>query len=719
MEGLSWPLPEEPIRKMLIPVVFQAVPLLLCDRILLSLLNGWSPSLVPLGVSAAWLEAALRLLVLWGVRGLLSMGRASPMSFSTVAAVSILPPLYLLVGHWLGDPPLLVSSAAWSWWLAIYGAVGFSQLLWGILAEGRSPKESRKEDKATLCKMLKLFRPDKLYLTGAFLFLILAVIGETFLPYYTGRLIDILGTKYDAEAFSTAISLLFLISFASSVFASCRGGLFMFTISRMIIRTRNLLFSSLVWQDLAFFQEVKTGALASRLSKDTTMMSRSVPLNTNVLLRTLIKAIGLYVFMIRLSWRLTLLMLIETPLMMAVQKVYDVRHQALLKAIQDSVARSEEVVYEVISSVQTVRSFATEEKESQRYEASLEDTCQLKKQRDVERIVYVFVVRVLRLSVKLILLYCGYQQILTGLMTEGNLVSFILYQTNVGRCVQALIYTYGDALSNVGAAEKVFEYLDRKPSVSTEGTLSPKSLSGCISFQNVSFCYPSRPEIQVLKNVSFELRPGKVTALVGLNGSGKSSCIALLEHFYEPHSGEVLLDGVPVGKYEHKYLHRQVALVGQEPVLFSGSIWDNITYGLQGCSEQDVSKAAKEADALGFIRELEGGFTAEVGEKGGQLSVGQKQRLTIARALIRDPKVLVLDEATSALDPESEAAIQRSVQNSGARTVLVIAHRMQTVENADKIVVLEGGEVVEEGTHTELMGWRGPYYRLVERTQEE
>lgn len=161
-----------------VPVVFQAVPLLLCDRILLSLLAGWGPSMEPLGVTAAWLEAALRLLVLWGVRGLLSMGRTSPMSSSTVAAVSILPPLYLLVGHWLGDPPLLVSSAAWSWWLAIYGAVGFSQLLWGILAEGRSTKESRKEDKATLWKMLRLFGPDKLYITGAFLFLILAVIGE-------------------------------------------------------------------------------------------------------------------------------------------------------------------------------------------------------------------------------------------------------------------------------------------------------------------------------------------------------------------------------------------------------------------------------------------------------------------------------------------------------------------------------------------------------------
>ncbi|ETE60409.1 Antigen peptide transporter 2, partial [Ophiophagus hannah] len=192
---------------------------------------------------------------------------------------------------------------------------------------------------------------------------------------------------------------------------------------------------------------------------------------------------------------------------------------------------------------------------------------------------------------------------------------------------EALIYTYGDALSNVGAAEKVFEYLDREPSVRTEGTLSKESLCGHVSFQNVSFCYPSRPEIQ---NVSFELPPGKVTALVGPNGSGKSSCVALLEHFYEPQSGEVLLDGVPVGKYEHKYLHRQ---------------------------EWTLSS------------------------------------------------------------PVTSSTIQRLVQKHGDRTVLVIAHRMQTVENADKTIVLEGGEVVEEGTHPELMGRRGPYYRLVERTQ--
>ncbi|XP_044285692.1 antigen peptide transporter 2 isoform X3 [Varanus komodoensis] len=701
------------------PALWQAASLLLCDAVLLALLGvGWL-SLTALGILGAWLEAGLRLLVLWGARWLLSLAWPSRIPPAAVATGSLLPPLYLSSQHLMGNPPFLLSSAPWSWLLCGYGVVGLSHLIWAGLGHGGSTEGAKEEDRATFWKLMRLFRPDAPYLGGAFVFLTIAVIGETLLPYYTGRLIDILGTKYDLDAFTWAIFLVCVVSVGGSFSAGCRGGLFTLSISRMIIRIRGLLFSSLVQQDLAFFQEVKTGDLTSRLSKDTTMMSDAVPLNANVFLRSLFKVIGLYAFMLRLSWRLTVLTSIEVPIMLAAQKFYDVRHKRLLQAIQDSIACSGEVVRETVSSIETVRSFATEGEESQRYDANLNKTHQLKNQKDMERAFYLLIRRLLHLGLKLIMLYCGYQQILTGLVTKGNLVSFILYQMEVGIYVQTLMYMYGDVLSNVGAAKKVFEYLYRQPAIYTEGIWAPKFLEGHVSFRSVFFAYPSRPEIQVLQNVCLELCPGEVTALVGLNGSGKSTCVALLKHFFEIEEGEIVLDGTPIQEYEHKYFHRRVALVNQEPVLFSGSIWDNITYGMEGCTKEEVVAAAEEANALGFISELEGGFNADVGEKGGQLSAGQKQRLAIARALIRKPKVLILDEATSALDVESEAAIQQSLLKGRSRTVLVIAHRMQTVENADKIVVLENGVIVEEGTHVQLMDLKGAYYRLVQRSQME
>ncbi|KYO25095.1 hypothetical protein Y1Q_0018594 [Alligator mississippiensis] len=293
---------------------------------------------------------------------------------------------------------------------------------------------------------------------------------------------------------------------------------------------------------------------------------------------------------------------------MASRKVYDARYQAVLRAIQDSVAYSGEVAREAVASMETVCSFGTEEEEAQRYKAALAHTQRLKDRRDLERALYLLFQRLLQLAMQVLMLYCGHQQIQDGLMTKGGLVSFLLYQGEVGRYLQTLVYMYGDLLSNVGAAEKVFEYLDRVPAVSTDGTRAPAVLQGHVAFRDVSFTYPSRPDLLVLQRVSFELQPRAVTALVGLNGSGKSTCVALLERFFEPQAGEILLDGEPLHTYEHCYLHRQVALVGQEPMLFSGSVRDNITYGLEGCSKEQVMAAAQAAHAAEFIATLDQGL---------------------------------------------------------------------------------------------------------------
>nr|XP_028573572.1 antigen peptide transporter 2-like [Podarcis muralis] len=373
-----------------------AVPLILCDMVLLPSLDLQRSALASLGVPAAWLEAALHLLVLCGARGLLSLAWPSQVPLAGLAAVSLLQPLYLAVGRWFGDSPFLLSSAPRSWLLLGYGAVVLAHIIWDVLGQREEEDKENKggEDKATLWKLVKLFRPDVSYIAGAFFFLTTAVLCETFIPYYTGRLIDILGKKYDSDAFSSAIFLMCLVSLGSSLSAGARGGLFTMSISRAIIRIRSRLFSSLVRQDLAFFQEVKTGDLTSRLSRDTTMMSRWVPLNANIFLRSLFKVCGLCAFMLGLSWRLTLLTLVEVPVMLAAQKVYDARYKVLLQAIQDSLARSGEVVRETVSSVETVRSFATEEEESERYDAALAETHRLKDRRDWERAVYLLLRRV-------------------------------------------------------------------------------------------------------------------------------------------------------------------------------------------------------------------------------------------------------------------------------------------------------------------------------------
>ncbi|KAB0355107.1 hypothetical protein FD755_022566 [Muntiacus reevesi] len=688
--------------------------LLLADLALLWLLQGPLGALLPRGLPGLWLEGALRLGGLWG---LLRLGGLLGCVEALLPALCLVIPLFLslraLVPGALSAPPVRVAAAPWAWLLLGYGAVGLSSALWAVLSLPGPKAEGQGQNRVLMWRLLKLSWPDLPYLVAAFSFLSLAVLGETVIPYYSGRVIDILGGDFDPDAFTSAIFFMCLFSFGSSLCAGCRGSIFLFTMSRINLRIREMLFSSLLRQDLPFFQETKTGELNSRLSSDTKLMSSWLPLNTNVMSRSLVKVLGLYSFMLKLSPRLTFLSLFEVPLMIAAEKVYNARHQAVLWEIQDAMAKAGQVVRESVGGLQTVRSFGAEEQEVRRYKEALERCRQLWWRRDLERALYLLLRRMLHLAMQVLLLNCALQQILAGDLTRGGLLSFLLYQEDVGNYMQTLVYIFGDMLSNVGAAEKVFRYLDRKPDLPPPGTLAPSTLQGLVNFQNVSFVYASRPDQPALQDLTFTLSPGQMTALVGPNGSGKSTVAALLQNLYQPTEGQVLLDGAPVSEYEHLYLHRQVVLVGQEPVLFSGSVRDNITYGLKGCSDEKVLAAARAARAEEFIRELELGLDTEVGEKGSQLAVGQKQRLAIARALVRDPRVLILDEATSALDVECEQALQ-DWRAHGARTVLVIAHRLQTVQSADQVLVLRQGRL--QGPE-QLVDGQDLYSWLVQQNQ--
>ncbi|KAM9739624.1 antigen peptide transporter 2 isoform 2-T2 [Dama dama] len=667
--------------------------LLLADLALLWLLQGPLGALLPRGLPGLWLEGALRLSGLWG---LLRLGALLGCVEALLPAICLVIPLFLslraLVPGALSAPPVRVAAAPWAWLLLGYGAVGLSSALWAVLSPPGAKAEGQGQNRVLMWRLLKLSWPDLPFLVAAFSFLSLAVLGETLIPYYSGRVIDILGGDFDPDAFASAIFSMCLFSFGSSLCAGCRGSIFLFTMSRINLRIREMLFSSLLRQDLPFFQETKTGELNSRLSSDTKLMSSWLPLNANVMSRSLVKVLGLYSFMLKLSPRLTFLSLFEVPLMIVAEKVYNARRQAVLWEIQDAMAKAGQVVRESVGGLQTVRSFGAEEQEVRRYKETLERCRQLWWRRDLEQALYLLLRRMLHLAMQVLLLNCALQQILAGDLTRGGLLSFLFYQEDVGNYMQTLVFIFGDMLSNVGAAEKVFRYLDRKPDLPPPGTLAPSTLQGLVNFQNVSFVYPSRPDQPALQDLTFTLSPGQMTALVGPNGSGKSTVAALLQNLYQPTEGQVLLDGAPVSEYEHHYLHRQVVLVGQEPVLFSGSVRDNITYGLKGCSDEKVLAAARAARAEEFIRELELGLDTEVGEKGSQLAVGQKQRLAIARALVRDPRVLILDEATSALDVECEQALQ-DWRAHRARTVLVIAHRLQTVQSADQVLVLRQGRL--------------------------
>ncbi|KAE8574185.1 hypothetical protein XENTR_v10024954 [Xenopus tropicalis] len=593
-------------------------------------------------------------------------------------------------------------------------------LLWDLVSPNILPNKSaegeansKKRERENFIRLLKYSIPDWLPLCGAFVFLTLALIGEMFIPYYMGRVIDILSTNYNEREFLRAMSFMAMFSITSSIFAGSRGGLFMFSLARLTQRLRLLLFRSVIKQEIAFFEATKSGDITSRLTNDTARVSRSIAANVNITLRMLVKCVGVYSFMFSLSWQLTLLTFISSPLTWIIQKVYNYYHQDLVKRVQDSIARSSELAKEIIESVRNVYSFAAEEEEAKRYENSLQETHVLQTRRDFVTALYLLVTRLVNLGTQVTMLYYGQILIRSGFISSGKMVSFILYQMESDSYIRTLVHMLSEITHAAGAAEKVFQYLDREPQVSASGCLCPGTLQGRFEFSNVTFSYPSRPEILALQNVSFTLPPGSVTALVGPSGGGKTTCVSLLERFYEPQGGNILLDGKPLKEYKHEYLHSKVALVAQEPVLFAGSVRENISYGLYNIPEEKLKAAARKAKAEDFIEGMEKAYDTDVGNSGAQLSAGQKQRVALARALARKPKLLILDEASSCLDAETEHEIQKSLQSIEDLSLLIIAHRLRTVQKADQILVLEAGNLVEQGTHEKLVQKQGVYHRLL------
>jgi len=610
--------------------------------------------------------------------------------------------------------------------------------------EAGTNSTTKKVYKAGFKDLFMLVAPDAWMILVAFIALLLAALGQVLIPHFTGEIVDSLVAEHKkSSVFQRKLMLLIASAGGCAFFTGVRGGLFTVVGARVNVRIRDMLFKSLVQQEIGFFDTTKTGDITSRLSSDTTMVGSQVSLNVNVFLRSMVQAFGTLVFMFYLSWKLSMVAFISVPVIVIISKFYGNYLRKLAKASQDALADANTTAEETISSMMTVRSFACEEAEANQYRSKLDHYYSLGIKEGWVYSFYAMTTVFLPQMVTALVLFYGGKLVLDGEISSGKLVSFLLYLQTLSDGFNMMGSIFSNMTQAVGAADKVFELIYRAPKVkkpiltkaaptsSNTNQIMPVGLQrndckGKIELRNIVFRYPARPTRVVLKGLSFKVEAGQTLALVGPSGGGKSSAISLIEHFYDVDEGHVLLDDVSVTEYDPKWFHRQVSIVGQEPTLYARSIRRNIIFGLEGeedePTEAQIREAALLANAHDFITALPDGYDTEVGERGVQLSGGQKQRIAIARALVRKPKVLLLDEATSALDAESEHMVQEAIDrmiDMGGMTVIIIAHRLSTVKHADCIAVVQEGKIVETGAHEALIEYNGIYATLVKRQLQQ
>jgi len=503
----------------------------------------------------------------------------------------------------------------------------------------------------------------------------------------------------------------------------------LFTVAgeRIVARLRRRLYAHVLSQEIAFFDGRRTGELMSRLASDTTVMQTTVTINASMALRNVVLLLGAVVMMFLISVKLAGLMIGVVPLI-AVSAIFIAKRlQKLSRASQDALADSGALAEESLSSMRTVRAFGRERSEAGRYGEAVDRSFALARRRSARLSSFVAISYFASFAVVAVGLWLGFRLKEAGEISGGDLLSFVLYGATAGFGISGLGEIWGELMKVRGAGQRVFELLDRSPAMplgtaAPEGSAAPAGqqpleVRGGVELRGVTFRYPSRPDVAALEDVSLVIRPGEIVALVGPSGAGKSTIAALLPRFYDPDAGAVLLDGTDLRRLDPGWLRSRLGMVAQEPVLFGTSIAENIRYGRPDATDAQVEAAARAAHAHEFVERLPDRYATLVGERGVQLSGGQKQRVAIARAILKNPAVLILDEATSALDAESEALVREALAVlQRGRTCLVIAHRLSTVRDADRVVVMDRGRIVQQGRHAELVADEGGLYaQLVQR----
>lgn len=531
-------------------------------------------------------------------------------------------------------------------------------------------------------------------------------------PQFVGRFFDAFISGSSLSGLNRVVLILVLVFAVQSVFNFFRTYLLSLTGEGVVADLRSSLYQHLIYLPSHFFENRNTGEITSRLTSDISTVQGAVSTSLAQLVNQVVLLFGSLILIIVTNFRLTSLMLISVPVVVLGAIFFGRQVRKLSTQFQDLVADANASAEEAISGIRVVKSFTAEKLETSRYREKVMASYQLAKKRAIVRGLFVAGIFFAMFSAISVVLWYGGRLVFLGNISAGDLSKFLLYTMFVAGAVGSLTGLYSQFQEALGASKRIFELLDTKSDL-TEGERTLGQAQGCISFEHVSFRYGDRGDELVLNDINLEARPGEVVALVGPSGAGKSTLVTLIPRFYDPSSGVIRMDGSDIKEFQLEELRKHIGIVPQETQLFSGTIAENIRYGRAGASDEELIEAAKAANAHDFILEFPQTYQTIVGEKGVKLSGGQRQRIAIARALLKNPRILILDEATSSLDSESEALVQEALEHlMQGRTTFVIAHRLSTIRNADRILVLDHGRLIEQGSHSELIAHAGLYKSL-------
>lgn len=583
--------------------------------------------------------------------------------------------------------------------------------------QSREPYTAQPSDVKQLSRLLTYVKPYRGLLAVALIATALSSALGLVFPSFVGKLIDGALSQAGSTANLDRIALGLIGIFAlQAVFNYLNTYLLVRVGQGVVADLRKALFAHLMGLQVRFFENRKTGEITSRLTSDASTVQNAVSGSLVQFISQGITLIGGIAIIFATSWKLTLVMLSVLPVVIVLASVAGRRLRKLSTEVQDKLAEANGGAEEAIVGVRVVQAFTAEGLEALRYGSKINEAFKTAVKVGSLRAAYFGAgISFSTFTSIALVIWFGGRLVLSGEMTVGSLVSFLFYTFSVAISIASFTGLYATFQETLGATRRIFGLLDEQSEIKAIAPVAALGqVEGTIRFEEVGFRYGDR-DTAVLQGVSLEAKPGEVVALVGPSGAGKSTVVSLIPRFYDPTDGRITLDGIDIKHLEPQALRRHIAVVPQETQLFSGTIAENIRYGKPDASEAEVEEAARAANAHDFIQGFPQGYQTVVGERGVKLSGGQRQRVAIARALLKNPEVLILDEATSALDSESEALVQEALEKlMKGRTTFVIAHRLSTVRDADRIVVLEGGQVVQQGTHAELLAKGGLYADLYE-----